>query len=164
MRRLLSAPLSYLFLGEALVLVALGIAGWQLLERPRVSPAAQAAALPQAPGAQPDPVETLEPAPLPTVPLSRPRPSVTAKTGAATTPSFTDPAYWTGRLGHLNSDQADLQQMQWNVIQAVEAAAERYLREVVLTAVERAQRSHPLPTPQPAASESADRISSDRVG
>ena len=164
MRRLLSAPLTYLVLGEALVLVALGIAGWQLLPHPRVPSTAQAGTQPAAPEAQPDPVETIEPAPLPTVPVSRPHPSPTAGAGSATTPSFTDPAYWTGRLGHLNSDQAQLQQMQWNVIQAVEAAAEGYLRDVVLTAVARAQRSHPVPSPQPAASEKAERISSESVG
>ena len=164
MRRLLSAPLTYLFLGEALVLVALGIAGWQLLAHARVAPGAQAAALPRPAEAQPDGIDSLAPEPLPTIPLSRPRPSPSAKAGAGRAPSFTDPAYWTGRLGHLNSDQAELQQMQWSVIQAVEAAAERYLREVVLTAVERAQRGHPLQSPQPAASENADLISSERVG
>ena len=153
MRRLLTLPLSYLVIAETLVVAALGFAGWRLLERIRTpSPAsAVVAATPAAAGPRASSTTTPQPAAPPRV--TAPPRATAAPPGPAlpAVGSATDPAYWAGRLGRLNSDQADLQKLQWQVIQAVKSAAERYLREVVLTAVTAAQRSHPIATPSPRA-------------
>ena len=140
MLHLLRRPLTYLVLGEGLVLLALGVAIWNLI--PHSPPRSQAVLTP----AQPEPAAapTAEAVPgLPTAAPAHPSASPRAPgTGTGPGTASRDPRFWSDRLATLNRDQAALQKNQWRLIDAALGAARRYLDTVVVPAVEQAQRGH----------------------
>ena len=140
MIRLLSRPLTYLVLGECCVLIALGVAVWHLIPHP--APQSRAALTPAPPGAAPAPAPEARPAQPPPAAPHPPPSSRPPSMGSATAAAGRDPAFWAERLKTLNRDQSELQQSQWRLLDAALGAARGYLDEVVVPAVERAQREH----------------------
>jgi hypothetical protein len=135
----MSRKLAFLIAAEVLVVAALGVATWHLVQSrlrpvPPVAvfpvPDATAPASPTASGAR-------APAALPV----RPKPP---------TPGLsTEPAFLRGEAERINREQSAWQQVEWRAIQAVTRFARAYLEAVVLPAVEAAAASPRPPPPAP---------------
>ena len=137
LRHVVRRPLPWLLAAEAVVLLALGLAGWRLVsDRLAPPPPAGLASLPLppaavAPSARPSPPATATPAP------SRP-----AAAGTGPPPGLaTSPAFWQRNLTQLNRDEASWEAVEARAMQAVEDFTRAYLQQVVLPAVKAAADS-----------------------
>jgi hypothetical protein len=130
MRRFIRSPLTWLLVAEMVVVGALLVVAWNVVGaalRPVANAPAQAAAVPTA---------SADTSPLP---------DIAGPTGQRTRgplPGLNlDSAFWRARLLALNRDQVLLAQLEWRLVHAAMNAAESYVRDVVLPAIRRAERS-----------------------
>jgi hypothetical protein len=128
MRNLIRSPLSWMVAAELAVVGALVVVAWNVVasaSHPAPMPAlAQASDAPSDPGS-PQPLTQ-----LPTPPQAGPLPGLNL-----------DSAFWRERLAQLNSDQIDLEQLEWRIVRSAEAAAQSYVETVILPAIQRAEHT-----------------------
>jgi hypothetical protein len=132
--RMLRRPLPWLLAAEAAVLLALGVAGWQLVAS-RLAPAPSRSigslALPAGPNTSARPASPAA-TPSPAATVASPRP-------AAAPPSLsTNPTFWQRNLSQLNREEAGWAAAEARAAQAVEDFTRAYVQRVVLPAVEAA--------------------------
>ena len=129
MRRLIRSPLTWLVAAEILVVGALVVVAWNVV----ASTSRQVAASP-----------ALAPPMTPTdaTPPSLPGLAAPAlKRRLGPWPGLNvDVAFWRERLAQLNSDQVDLERLEWGIVHGAEDAVKHYLETVVLPAIRRAER------------------------
>lgn len=131
-------PLPWLLALEAIVLVALAICGWRLvtdrLGPPASPPPAATARLPLA-----TPKSLARPSAVPAPPA--PTPSAPGAEGRRNGPALSfDPLFWREHLTQVNRDESAWENVEWRVVQAVEAFARAYVDAVVIPAVQNAGR------------------------
>lgn len=129
MRNLIRSPLTWFVIAEFLVVGVLILLAWQLIaDAVRPAGAASPSALAAGPSAAAD-------RPLPVLPLI-------AKSPAGPAPAVNlESAFWRARLAQFNQDQVFFERLEWQVVRAGIASAERYIQVVVVPAIERAERS-----------------------
>ena len=130
MRNLIRQPLTWMVIAELVVVTLLIVLAWNLV----VSAAAPRGGIGPMQGAGPPAQESSSPQPdLPEAaqPAARgPLPGLSL--GAE---------FWRARLGQLNRDQISLEQLEWRIVHSAMDAAQRYLKTVVLPAIDRAERA-----------------------
>ena len=130
MGKLLGRPLTWMVIGECLVVAALILVAWNV-----VAAATQGSA----------PVAGARLSPTTAGALATPSPVLPA-VGARTAAPLQLPglnvssAFWRARLGQLNRDQAFFEQLEWRMIHSAMDAMNRYLETVVLPSIARAER------------------------
>lgn len=126
MRKLIRTPLTWFVIAEFLVVGVLITMAWNAVAgaaRPvlasRAIPPADAAVAPDSP--LPDFPALVQPStgPVPGLNLSGP--------------------FWRARLAQLNQDQVYFEQLEWQVVHTALEAAQRYVQDVVVPALERAE-------------------------
>jgi hypothetical protein len=127
MRNLIRSPLAWAVSAEVAVVAALALVAWDGF--------ASSARPPGAPGALQAPDPTGDPSPrLPELP------AITHQTRFGPRPGLNlGAAFWHERLGQLNRDQVDFEQLEWRIVHAAEGAVSRYLETVVLPAIRHAE-------------------------
>ena len=128
MRNLIRKPITWMVVAEVVVVTALAAISWQLIAAPRgahlpalVLPVAS----PQAGGADEVPAGAVappSPSPIPLLPGLN-----------------VDPGFWQQRLEALNGAQAQFEAMEWRLVSSAVDSVERYLKQVVLPSLERAE-------------------------
>jgi hypothetical protein len=129
MRNLIRKPLTWVVIGECLVVAVLLVVVWN------------AVAASVARHAVGDPVQAAEaPArtsvsPLPdVVPATKPAPK-------RQLPGLNfDAGFWRDRLGQLNREQVILEQIEWRIVHNAMNVIRRYMETVVLPSISRAER------------------------
>ena len=124
---LLKRPLTWLVIGELVVMLGLLALAWHILH-------SRQAPLPPVAEMRVSPAPTASPASaLPTA-VAKPSPRPTPQPGLATgLPT------WIAQLEFINRDQAALQKAEWNLAQALVRAIRDYIEKVVLPAIKRVQ-------------------------
>jgi hypothetical protein len=127
-RKLLKRPLTWMVIGECLVVTALIVVAWILF-----SSSAQAiAAVPVVQASAP----AADAGSTPTTTL----PVLTHQGAHSLLPGLNlDSAFWRFRLGQLNRDQVFFEQLEWRIIHSGMDAVNRYLETVVLPSITRAE-------------------------
>ena len=130
MPRFWRKPLTWMVLGEIVVVAALGVVSWQLLtgaaagaRAPLVIP--QATAAPVGSGLPDVPAGVLSPPESSAAPLL---PGLNV-----------DPAFWRARLAALNEAEAQVEALEWRIVHSALDTVRRYVDTVVIPAVERAE-------------------------
>ena len=126
---LLKRPLTWLVIGELIVMVALFALAWHLVQARQARQA-------------PPPATAMRPLPAPKAPpasgvpsaVVQPTPRTTAGPGLAT-----DVPSWIAQLQIINRDQAAWQKAEWKLLQAAVRAIRDYIESVVLPAIKRAE-------------------------
>lgn len=131
---LLRKPFLLLVAGEVAVLSTLGYGAWHFLQSnggPPAQPASATASAPQvATHSSPNPVSG---GPVPAVPAA-PHPSAT--------PGYrTDPLFFNNQTWDMNREQSALEHAEWQIAHAIMTGAHRYIDDVILPAVRKAQRA-----------------------
>ncbi len=130
MRTFIRSPLTWLVLAEMVVVGALLVLAWNLVGsslRPVASAPIQAV--------QPE-ATTDDTSPLPDFP------GLTGAGSRGPLPGLNlDSAFWRERLVALNRDQVLMAQLEWRLVHAAMSAAESYVKDVVLPAIQRAEKS-----------------------
>ena len=131
MRKFIRSPLTWLVVAEMVVVGGLLVVAWNVVGS---SPHAVAGAPVQAaPPAVSD--SSIDTSPLPDIP------GLTGQGVRGPLPGLNlNSAFWRSRLVELNRDQVLLAQLEWRLVHAAMAAAESYVKDVVLPAVRRAER------------------------
>jgi hypothetical protein len=129
MRNLLRKPLTWIVIGECLVVSVLLVVVWNAvaasMTRHAVGAQAQAAEAPTTASISPPP--DLVTATKPTV-----RPQL---------PGLNlDAGFWRKHLSRLNREQAILEQIEWRIVHNAMIVVRRYLETVVLPSITRAER------------------------
>ena len=128
MRNLLRKPLSWIVIGECLVVAVLLVIVWN---------AVAASVTRHASGAQ---VQALE---VPTQTFSSPLPELARVTKPAPKPQLPglnlDSTFWRNQLSQLNREQAILEQIEWGIVHNAMIVVRRYLETVVLPSISRAE-------------------------
>ena len=130
MRVFIRSPLTWLLVAEMVVVGALLVVAWNIVGS-AFHPVAQAPAV----GAQP--AATDDSSPLPDIPGLTGQPAASGLLPGLNL----DSGFWRARLTQLNRDQVVLAQLEWRVVHAAMAAAESYVKDVVLPSVRRAERA-----------------------
>jgi hypothetical protein len=129
MRNLLRKPLTWIVIGESLLVAVLLVVTWN---------AVAASVTRHAAGAQ---VQIAE---APTKTSSRPLPDVVPSTKTAPRPQLPglnlDSAFWRNHLSQLNREQVVLEQIEWRIVHNAMNVMRRYLETVVLPSITRAER------------------------
>ena len=129
MRRFIRSPLTWMVVVELVIVGTLLVVAWNLVGsslRPAVGSPVEAA--PQATGD--------DSSPLPDIP------GLVGQPGRGPLPGLNlSSSFWRARLAALNRDQVLLAQVEWRLVHAGMSAAESYVRDVVLPAIERAEKS-----------------------
>jgi hypothetical protein len=129
MPRLLKKPLTWMVIGECVVVVALIVVAWNVVAAATQGSGSAAAAQPSL---------TIGGAPAAPSPAM---PSVARQAAHGQLPGLNlDSAFWRSRLGQLNRDQVFFEQLEWRIIHSAMDAANRYLETVVLPSLTRAER------------------------
>ncbi len=129
MRRLIRSPLTWLVAAEVLVVGALVVVAWNVVASTSRPVAASPALVP--------PAATSEASTPPLPDLAAPA----LKRQLGPWPGLNvDAAFWRERLAQLNSDQVDLERLEWAIVHSAEDAVKHYLDTVVLPAIRRAER------------------------
>jgi hypothetical protein len=135
-------PLAWLIALEVLVVAALAAATYHVVATRWNGPAAAGAvaAAPLQPARKATPKATSRP-PTPTrAPATTPTPAPAPRpTGPPPGLTF-DPAFWAGQLQRVNHDQNALEQLQWQVTSAVTGWVRSYVKQVLLPAVQEAEK------------------------
>ncbi len=127
MRNILRAPLTWLVVAEFAVVASLIVLAWNAVAH-AASPAAVAQALVPAGG----PTDASSP-PLPLVPeVSRPA-------GGPSPGLNVDGGFWHARLVELNQELVYFEQLVWRIVHSGLLAAERYIEDVVVPSLKRAE-------------------------
>ncbi|TAN31523.1 hypothetical protein EPN29_12760 [bacterium] len=134
MRNLWRKPLTWMVLGECAVVAALILAAWNVIAAATQPVAAALAA--QNPSRDSVAGASAEGGSTPAPGLSTHRPPARSPLPGLNL----DRAFWRIRLGQLNRDQVDFEQLEWGIVHSAMDAARRYLETVVLPSVERAER------------------------
>jgi hypothetical protein len=125
-------PLAWLILLEVVVVAALAATTYHLVTT-RTATA----------NAAPPVVHAAVPKPRPPTPAAAPPPAAPAPTPHPLGPppglNF-DPAFWSGQLHRINQDQHLLEQLQWRLTAAVTDWIRAYVNQVLIPAVEQAER------------------------
>ena len=129
MRNLLRKPLSWIVIGECLVVAVLLVVVWNAVAasvtRHAIGPQVQIAEAPTTTSSSPLP--DLVPA---TKPAARPQlPALNLDAG-----------FWRTRLSQLNREQVILEQIEWRIVHNAMNVIRRYLDTVVLPSITRAAR------------------------
>jgi len=128
MRRLLRKPLTWMVIGECVVVVALIVVAWNVVTAATQGGGAAAAAQPS---------DTTAGAPATPSPAL---PSIAKHAARGQLPGLNlDSAFWRARLGQLNRDQVFFEQLEWRIIHSAMDAANRYVETVVLPSIARAE-------------------------
>lgn len=129
MRNLLRKPLTWIVIGECVVVGVLLVVVWN---------AVAASVTRHAVGAQ---VQIAE---APTKTSSSPLPDVVPVTKPAAQPLLPglnlDAGFWRNRLSQLNREQVILEQIEWRIVHNSMNVVRRYLETVVLPSINRAER------------------------
>jgi len=129
MRKFIRSPLTWLVAAEMVVVGGLLVVAWNVVGSSRHAVAG-------APVQAAPPVATDDTSPLPDIP------GLTGQGGRGPLPGLNlNSAFWRSRLVELNRDQVLLAQLEWRLVHAAMAAAESYVKDVVLPAVRRAERA-----------------------
>jgi hypothetical protein len=129
MRRLLRKPLTWMVLGECVVVVALIVVAWNVV-----------GAVTQGSGAASVAQPSLTTAGSPATPTPA-MPSMVRHAGHGQLPGLNlDSAFWRARLGQLNRDQVFFEQLEWRIVHSAMDAVNRYVETVVLPSITRAER------------------------
>ena len=129
MRNLFRKPLTWIVIGECVVVAVLLVIVWN---------AVAASVTRHATGAQ---VQALEAAPRI---FSSPLPEFAKLTKPAPKPQLPglnlDSGFWRNQLSQLNREQAILEQIEWRIVHNAMNVIRRYLETVVVPSVTRAER------------------------
>lgn len=129
MRNLLRKPLTWIVIGECLVVAVLLVVVWN---------AVAASVTRHAAGTQ---IQALE---APTKTFSSPLPELGRVTKPAPKPQLPglnlDSSFWRNQLSQLNREQAILEQIEWRIVHNAMNVIHRYLESVVLPSVSKAER------------------------
>ena len=129
MRNLLRKPLTWIVIGECLVVAVLLVVVWN---------AVAASVTRHAIGA---PVQIAE---APTKATSSPMPDLVPVTKPAPRPLLPglnlDSGFWRNHLNQLNREQVILEQIEWRIVHNAMNVIHRYLETVVLPSITRAER------------------------
>lgn len=129
MRNLFRRPLTWIVIGECLVVSVLLVVVWN---------AVAASVTRHAVGV---PVQIAE---APTKTSSSPLPDVVAVTKPAARPLLPglnlDSGFWRNHLSQLNREQVILEQIEWRIVHNAMTVIRRYMETVVLPSVTRAER------------------------
>ena len=129
MRRLFKRPLTWMVIGECVVVVALIVVAWNVVSAATQGGGAAAVAQPS---------DTTAGAPATPSPGL---PSIARPAARGQPPGLNlDSAFWRARLGQLNRDQVFFEQLEWRIIHSAMDAANRYMETVVLPSIARAER------------------------
>lgn len=130
---LLRKPFLLLVAGEVAVLSTLGYGAWRFLHSNGAPPAPSAATTtaPQvATSSSPNPVS------------GGPAPAVPAAPHPTATPGYrTDPVFFNNQTWDMNREQSALEHAEWQIAHAIMTGAQRYIDDVILPAVRKAQRA-----------------------
>jgi hypothetical protein len=130
MRTFIRSPLTWLVIAEMVVVGALLVLAWNLVGS-SLRPVASAPAQAEQPVASAD-----DSSPLPDFP------GLTGAGSRGPLPGLNlDSAFWRDRLVALNRDQVLMAQLEWRLVHAAMSAAESYVKDVVLPAIVRAERT-----------------------
>ena len=130
MRKLIRTPLTWMVVAEIAVVGALAVVAWNVV-------ASASRPVAAAPALAPPDANADASTPLPDLPLLSPQ-----RQQRGPLPGLNvDPGFWRERLGQLNGDQVDLEQLEWRIVHSAEDAAKLYLETVVLPAIRRAERA-----------------------
>jgi hypothetical protein len=113
---------------ECIVITALLVVVWSVVTAAATQPAGSA------------PVQALE-APTRTATMPPPDLAKVARLGPrALLPGLNlDTAFWRARLGRLNEDQVQFEQLEWRIVHSATEALQRYLETVVVPSILRAE-------------------------
>jgi hypothetical protein len=129
MRSFFRQPITWMVTAEVVVVVALAAFAWH-----EVAGAGSGVAAPLAFPALASPQDTT-PQP-PDDALTPP-----AETSAPLLPGLNaDPAFWRARLAGLNEAEVQFEALEWRIIHSAMDTASRYVRTVVIPAIEHAER------------------------
>ena len=129
MRNLLRKPLTWVVIGECLVVGVLLVVVWNAVAasvtRHAVGAQVQVAEGPMRTSVSPLPdlVPATKPAPKPQLPGLN-----------------LDAGFWRDRLGQLNREQVILEQIEWRIVHNAMNVIRRYMETVVLPSISRAER------------------------
>ena len=128
MRNLLRQPLSWMVVAECIVITALLVVVWSVVTAAATQPAGSA------------PVRALEAATR-TATIPPPDLAKVARLGPrGLLPGLNlDTAFWRARLGRLNEDQVQFEQLEWRIVHSATEALQRYLETVVVPSILRAE-------------------------
>ncbi len=129
MSKLIRNPLTWMVVAEIAVVGALAVVAWNVVASATRPVAAAPALVP--PDANAD-----ASTPLPDLPMLSPQRQRGPLPGLNV-----DPGFWRERLGQLNGEQVDLEQLEWRIVHSAEDAAKLYLETVVLPAIQRAEQA-----------------------
>jgi len=129
MRRFIRSPLTWMVVVELVIVGTLLVVAWNLVG----SSLRPAFGSPVVAAPQPTGDDT---SPLPDIP------GLVGQPGRGPLPGLNlSSSFWRARLAALNRDQVLLAQLEWRLVHAGMSAAESYVRDVVLPAIERAEKS-----------------------
>lgn len=125
-------PLTWMVVGELVVVSALVAVSWHMLSTAAARPSAPLLL----PLASPSP-DDLSPPDVSPGDLSPPDPSALPQLAGLNV----DPAFWRSRLAGLNEAEAQVEALEWKIVHSAMDTVQRYLDSVVIPAVRRAERS-----------------------
>jgi hypothetical protein len=128
MRNLLRRPLTWMVIGECIVVAALTLVAWNL-----IASAVQSGGSGAAPQTSLS-ISNASPSPPPTLPSIGNRPARLQLPGLNL-----NSAFWRERLGQLNRDQVFIEELEWRIIHTAMDAVNRYMETVVLPSISRAE-------------------------
>jgi len=133
MRNLLRRPLTWMVIGECIVVAVLVLLVWSLV----ASAATRHPGIAQVQTAE-SPAGAATPSPDLSAPKSKTRPQL---------PGLNlDSGFWRTRLGQLNRDQVTFEQLEWRIVHNAMDVMRRYLETVVLPAISHAERAGASPS------------------
>jgi hypothetical protein len=129
MRQIFRQPLTWMVVGEILVVATLVVVSWHVVSG--------------ATGRSDVPLVISQPDSSSDVSAPDVSPDVLAPPGATTAPLLPglniDPAFWRGRLAGLNQAEAQVEALEWRIVHSAMETVQRYVNSVVVPAVERAE-------------------------
>jgi hypothetical protein len=129
MREIFKQPLTWMVVGEILVVATLAAVAWHVVSGATGRPGV--------------PLFLSQPASSPDVSAPDISPNVLAPPETSTTPLLpglnVDPAFWRTRLAALNQAEAQVEALEWRIVHSAMDTVQRYVDSVVVPAVERAE-------------------------
>jgi len=129
MRSLFKQPITWMVLGEVVVVAALVAVSWHVLAGGLHTVGSVTSPATVAPEDTAPPDESISVVNPPSPSAAPPLPGLNV-----------DPAFWRLRLAALNDAEVQVEALEWRIVRSAMDTIHRYLETVVLPAVERAER------------------------
>jgi hypothetical protein len=130
MRQIFKQPLTWMVVGEILVVATLAALAWHVVSG--------ANGRPDLPLVLSQPASSPEDTAAPDL-----SPDVLVPPGSTSAPLLpglnVDPAFWRSRLAGLNQAEAQVEALEWRIVHSAMETVQRYIDSVVVPAVERAE-------------------------